>query len=65
MVNANGAYMTDCAVDEGSCRDHAKAQVSISRHGFVSVSLANIKADVERIWAWSDALISGQKIDRK
>lgn len=28
MVDHNGSYMTDCEVDEKSCRDHAKAEVS-------------------------------------
>ena len=29
MVDHNGAYMTDCQIDEGSCKDHAKGEVSL------------------------------------
>jgi hypothetical protein len=56
MKDHNGAYMTDCAVDEGSCRDHARDMVR-------KIILGSLEADnqgeVRRIWGWSEDLIKG------
>jgi hypothetical protein len=58
MQEYNGSYMTDCAVDEGSCRDHAKAQVSARS----ARKYADEQAFVGRIWEWSDKLVNGGRM---